>query len=160
VNPTATDAQPLRYFIHDDFDAFRMELAGGLVDAAARGAYETWRVARLLSHRARVVVDISYVTQADEEGKAVLQAWQEQEAHIVASSPASFAIANSITLASAHVPSARRPAARRLGSFFSRPTAENLANAEASAVSSAASEQKSLENSGFPFLSEMEQQVR
>ncbi len=77
MNPTATDAQPLRYFVHDDFDAFRMELAGGLVGAAARGAYETWRVARLLSHRARLVVDISYVTQADEEGKAVLQAWQE-----------------------------------------------------------------------------------
>ena len=160
MTQTAAGAQPLRYFIHDDFDAFRMELAGGLVGGAARVAYEAWRVARLLARRARLVVDISYVTQADEEGKAVLQAWREQQAHIVASSQASFAIANSITRAPAPVPSACRTTDHRLGSFFSRPTTGNLANAEASTVSSAASEQKGLENTGFPLLSEMEQQVR
>jgi hypothetical protein len=29
----AAGTQPLRYFIHDDFDAFRMEVSGSLVAA-------------------------------------------------------------------------------------------------------------------------------
>lgn len=96
MNSTAAGAQPLRYFIHDDFDAFRMEISGSLVGPAAQKAFEDWQTARFLARRARRVVDISYVTEADEDGKAVLRAWQEQKAQIVASTPASRAIANSI----------------------------------------------------------------
>ena len=56
MTATAPGTQPLRYFIHDDFDAFRMEISGGLVGSAARGAYEAWRVERLLARRARLLI--------------------------------------------------------------------------------------------------------
>ena len=58
MTASALGAQRLRYFIHDDFDAFRMELREALSAPAARRANEDWRVARLWAHCARVVVDI------------------------------------------------------------------------------------------------------
>ena len=79
MTTTTAGVQPLLYFIHHDFDTFRMEISGSLVGRAAQEAYEAWRSARLLARRARVVVDISYVTEADEYGEAVLQAWHKQE---------------------------------------------------------------------------------
>jgi hypothetical protein len=133
----AAGTQPLRYFIHDDFDAFRMEVSGSLVGSAAGAAYEAWRVARPLASRARLVVDISYVTQADEHGEAVLQAWLEQKVQIVALSPAALAIENSIPRAPPHLRSTPPTLAGRLAFLFRRPTAGNPANAERPRISSA-----------------------
>jgi hypothetical protein len=56
--------------------------------------------------------------------------------------------------------SSYRTLADRLGSFFCRPTAGNLAYAESAKVASADSTQENAENTGFPFLTETEQQVR
>ena len=160
MTTTAAGTQLLRYFIHDDFDAFRMEISGGLVGSAARAAYEAWRVALLLARRARLVVDISFVTQADEYGEAVLQAWQEQEVQIVASSPASLAIANSIAPAQVHL-APRRTLVDRLRSLFGRRLpAGNSAIAEGPTGASAGPKQENVENTGFGLLSRMEHQVR
>ena len=126
---TAIATQPLRYFIHDDFDALRMEIAGSLVGSGAQRAYEAWRVAHVLARRARLIVDISYVTQADEYGGAVLEAWQKEEVQIVAASPRSLAIANSIPRVPAYWPSTRRRFAGRLAFLFEPPAAGNLPNA-------------------------------
>jgi hypothetical protein len=160
MNPTAAGAQPLRYFIHDDFDALRMEISGGLVGPGAQKAFEDWRSARSLVRRARRVVDISYVTEADEDGKAVLRAWQEQEAQIVASTPASRAIANSILQTPVHLLSARLTLVGRLGSFFSRVTAGNLARAENASIPSADPKQQNVESAEFPLLCGMERHLR
>lgn len=160
MNPTAAGAQPLRYFIHDDFDAFRMEIAGSLVGPAAQRAFEGWRSARFLACRARRVVDISYVTEADEDGKAVLRAWRERKTQIVASTPLSRAVANSIPHTSVHLPSARLTLVDRLGSIFSRVTAGNLARAENASTPSADPKQENVGNAGFPLLRGMEQQMR
>lgn len=160
MNSTAAGAQPLRYFIHDDFDAFRMEISGSLVGPAAQKAFEDWQTARFLARRARRVVDISYVTEADEDGKAVLRAWQEQKAQIVASTPASRAIASSILHTPIHLPSARLTLVGRLGSFFSPVTVGNLARAENASIPSADPKQENVENAGFPLLCGMEQQLR
>ena len=112
-------------------------------------------------------------TQADEDGKArnpltsagyanriqFLQAWREQQAQIVASSPASLAIANSIPPAPVPVPSARRTLADRLGFFFRRQPPE-IWHAPSLSVPPAASGRADTENTGFPLLSEMERRVR
>ena len=160
MNPALSGAHPLRYFIHDDFDAFRIELSGSLVGLAAQKAYETWRSASLLGRRGRLVVDITYVTEADEHGKAVLRAWRELKARIVASSPASRAIADSVLDAPVPLPSARWTLIGPLGSFFRRLAAGNPAAAESAGIPSADTKQPDVENTEFPLIREMEQQVR
>jgi predicted transcriptional regulator len=94
LSPATNSGQPLQYFIHDDSDALRMEIAGSLVGRAAQKAYEAWRSSSMTG-RQPLVVDISYVTDADQAGRAVLRAWQVQGARIVASSFISRAIVNS-----------------------------------------------------------------
>ncbi len=110
MSPAATHAQPLQYFIHYDFDALRMEIAGSLIGKAAQKAYEAWRTAILMARRLPLVVDISYVTEADEVGRAVLRCWQKKEVRLVTSSSAARAMAD-LSL-SAHVagPTAGNPA--------------------------------------------------
>jgi hypothetical protein len=108
-----TNGQTLQYFIHYDFDALRMGIAGSLIGKAARKAYDAWRSSTLLARQLPRIVDISYVTEADEDGRAVLREWQEQDVRIVASSNASRVIANSILSAPAGNPArAEGPAIR------------------------------------------------
>jgi hypothetical protein len=158
MNPAASGGHPLRYFIHDDFDAFRIALSRGLVGRAAQKAYEAWRSASLLGRRARLVVDISDVTEA-EHGKTVLRKWHELKARIVASSPASRAIADPVLDAPVPPPSARRTLVSPLGFFLSRPAAGNPAGAESAGIPSADAKQLDVENTGFPLIRELEQQV-
>lgn len=159
MNPAASGGHLLRYFIHDDFDTFRIELSRSLVGRAAQKAYEG-RSTSLLGRRARLVVDISYVTEADEHGKAVLRTWHELKARIVASSPASRTIADSVLDAPVPLPSVRRTLVSPLGFFFSRPAAGNPAGAESAGIPSADAKQPDVENTGFPLIRELEQQVR
>ena len=138
----------LRYFIHDDFDGLRMEIAGSLVGQAARKAYEFWRSALFVTRPARLVVDISYVTEADEDGEAVLRAWREQDARIVAATPESQAIAGSIvkTLVASASPN--------------RKTAGNPAYADAGATPSAPASPSGIEKTGLRLPRKVEHQVR
>ena len=159
MNPVASGGHLLRYFIHDHFDALRIELSRGLVGRAVQKAYEAWRSASLLGRRARLVVDISYVTEA-EHGKTVLRTWHERKERIVASSPASRAIVDSVLDAPVPLPSARRTLVSRLGFFFSRAAAGNPAGAESAGIPSADAKQPDVENTGFPLIRELEQQVR
>ena len=115
--------RPLQYFIHYDSDALRMEISGRLVGTAAREAYQAWRSVDVMAPRRELVVDISYVTEADQDGRAVLRLWQEQEARIVASSLASRAIVESILSAPVLRPLPQRTLLDRLASLFSPPTA-------------------------------------
>ena len=156
MSPAVTSGQPLQYFIHFDYDALRMEISGSLAGRSVQKAYEALRSASFLAGRRPLVVDISYVTETDEQGKAVLRAWQGQDAKIVASSVASRAIADFIL--SAPVPRAlpRHAALDRLRSLLFRSTARNPARAEARRIVSAGVRQKSVENAGVLTRGEME----
>ena len=156
MSAPATAISPLRYFIHEDFDALRMEVAGSLAGRAAQRAYESWRSALSLTGRARLVVDISHVTEADEQGRAVLRAWHGQDARIIASSTVSREIAKSISTASVPQPAAPRPIVRRLVSYFDRHAAGNPATAERLGASSAEDTETHAENIGFPVAGEVE----
>ncbi len=101
----------LRYFIHDDSDASRMELAGSLLGVEARQAFDSWRRTAAMAHHTPLIVDITYVTDADDDGRAVLREWQRHDARVLASSLASrallhsagtSAVADAGTTASAH----------------------------------------------------------
>jgi hypothetical protein len=160
MSPPAITGRPLQYFIHYDFDALRMELAGSLVGRAAQKANEAWRSATLMARRWPWVVDISYITEADEDGRVVLRQWLQQGVRILASSVASRAIANSIP--SAHVPTAlpHRTLLDRVVSWFSRSTAGNPARAERRKVPPAGVKENNADNARFPLGGEMEQEVR
>ena len=150
----------LRYFIHDDFDALRMEISGSLVGMEAQKAHESWRSALFLARRTRLLVDPSHVTEAAEQGKAVLRAWQGQDARIIASSTISRAIANSIVRDTDLQPPARTMTVRRRASFFGRHAAGNPTFAERLRASSADAKESRVESIGFPVAGEVEQQVR
>ncbi len=101
----------LRYFIHDDFDAIRMELAGSLLGVEAQKAFDSWRRTAVMAHHTPLIVDITYVTDIDDNGRAVLRQWRHHDARILASSlesrallhsAGSSAIADAGTNASAH----------------------------------------------------------
>jgi hypothetical protein len=156
MSPAAASGQPLQYFIHYDYDALRMEISGSLVGRAAQKAYEAWRSASFLTRPQPLVVDISYVTEADEHGRAILRAWEGQGARIVASSAASRAIASSILRAPVPRSLPQRTVLNRLASLFSRTTAGNPARAEAARIASAGAKQKSAYNAGFPVRGEVE----
>jgi hypothetical protein len=133
MSPAATVlGERLQYFIHDDFDAIRMEISGSLLGAAARRAFDTWRRAAMIGSRRRQIVDISYVTEADENGRAALLAWQRHDAHILASSSASRAVLDSIASL----------------------TAGSSASAEAGSVASAEAIETNAENAGLPALAD------
>jgi len=127
ANPAAMFGPRLQYFIHDDFDAMRMEISGSLLGAAAQKAFDTWRRATAMAGRRQLIVDISYVTEADEKGRAVLREWQRRDAHIIATSSTSRDVLDSIA----------------------PPTAGTSASAEAGRSASAEVNQRNAENAGL-----------
>jgi hypothetical protein len=96
LQSTEKGAQRLRYYLHDDPDAFRMELAGSLTQPDAQSAYHAWRTARSVLGGRPVIVDISFVSEADEVGRNVLRRYHERGARIIARSPESRALADGI----------------------------------------------------------------
>jgi hypothetical protein len=162
---TATYDQPLQYFIHYDFDALRMEIAGSLVGKAAQRAYEAWRTA-ILTARLPLVIDISFVTKADEDGRAALQSalslgcQREQEVRIVAPSGASRAIADSVLSAPVTQVSPHKGLVDRVVSWLAGRTAGNPACAERAEMQPAGAKQKSAQNAGFLMRGGMERRVR
>ena len=88
--------QVLQYYMHDGPTAFRFELTGHLDREAARSLDQDWRTASSTIGDRRLIVDITFVTDADEQGRALLTRWHREGAQIIAKSRASLALAESI----------------------------------------------------------------
>ena len=86
----------LQYYIHDDMDAFRLELSGSLSGEGARSVYQAWRTALSIVGDRPVIADISFVTDADEGGRGLLHLWHRHGVRITAASAQSCALAESI----------------------------------------------------------------
>jgi hypothetical protein len=100
-----------QFFVHNDPDAVRVELAGSLRGTDVETARQAWQRAILLGGRAEgplcavnsdtpkpVIVDITFITHADEHGRALLIVMHQSGARIVAQSPESSAIARPIVI--------------------------------------------------------------
>jgi hypothetical protein len=85
--------ESLQYYIHDEPDALRLELSGSLSGEGAQSVYQAWRTALSIVAGRPVIADITFVAEADERGRGVLQAWRRNGVRIVAGSPASQAVA-------------------------------------------------------------------
>jgi len=88
--------QRLQYYIHDDMDALRLELSGSLGGEGARSVYQAWRTALSIIGRRPLIADITFVTDADEGGRGLLQLWYRHGVRIAAASAQSRALAESI----------------------------------------------------------------
>src|SRR5215472_13918168 len=88
--------ESLQYYIHDESDALKFELAGSLSGEGAQSVYQSWRTALSIVAGRPVVVDITFLDAADERGRSVLLTWYRSGARIVAGSPQSRALAQDI----------------------------------------------------------------
>jgi hypothetical protein len=86
-----------RYYMHDGPNAFSFELAGHLSDHAARELEQVRRTASSTTGGRSLIVDLSYVTGIDSEGRAMLHGWYADGAQLVANRPAGRTIVESIT---------------------------------------------------------------
>lgn len=88
--------QALEYYLHDEWDAFRFELAGSLNGDGAQSVYHAWNTALSITGDRPVIFDITFVIEADESGRALLRLWHQSGARIIAASPESRALAEPI----------------------------------------------------------------
>ena len=108
----------LRFFIHHDPDALRIELAGSLSGRAVRNVLRAWQ--KEISndaHRPRVA-DISYVADTDKLGRELLVMWHRSGTRIVARSAQSWALAKPIVSELIDAVAPKRDWFRRLIGFL------------------------------------------
>ncbi|HEY1336017.1 MAG TPA: hypothetical protein VGF59_00840 [Bryobacteraceae bacterium] len=112
--------QALQYYLHDEADAFRLELSGSLSGEGARSVYQAWRTALSIIGVRTVIVDITYLSDIDERGRTLLRLWRGRKARIVAASARSRALAGSVLDERDSEPPARRSGLQRAGTFLRR----------------------------------------
>ena len=86
----------LRFFIHNDADAVRFELAGSLSGVDVEAVYQAWQREAFTDALRPVIADITSITEADQHGRALLVLMHRFGAQIIANSHESFAIAQPI----------------------------------------------------------------
>jgi hypothetical protein len=89
-------SQTLRYYMHDGPSAFRFELAGDLNNEAARELDQAWRTASSMIGDRALVVDMTFVTGAEKDGRSLLARWYADGAQLIARSKVSRALAEAI----------------------------------------------------------------
>jgi len=89
-------SKPLQYFMHYGPAAFRLELAGDLDSDGARRLERDWRRASSLIGNRTLIVDLTFVTGVEEEGRTLLARWHAAGAQFIAHSKVSRALAEAI----------------------------------------------------------------
>jgi hypothetical protein len=88
--------QALQYYMHDGSSAFRFELAGELTSEGARRLERDWYTASSVIGHRRLIVDMTFVTGADQDGRALLARWYADGVGLVAKSKRSRELAEEI----------------------------------------------------------------
>ena len=112
----------LRFLIHNDADAVRFELAGTLSGVDVERVYQVWQREAFNDALKSVIVDITPVTDADQHGRALLLIMHRFGAQIVAKTPESWMIAQTVVAAGSAV-SKQSWFERLVGYFRERPKA-------------------------------------
>lgn len=76
----------LQYFMHDGPAAFRFELAGDLNSEGARRLEQDWRTASSVIGDRALILDLTFLTGAEEEGLALIARWHTNGAQLIAKS--------------------------------------------------------------------------
>jgi hypothetical protein len=88
--------QALQYYMHDGSSAFRFELAGDLTGEGVRRLERDWYTASSVIGRRTLIVDMTFVTSAGEEGRALLARWHAGGARLIANSRGARELAEAI----------------------------------------------------------------
>jgi hypothetical protein len=88
--------QTFQYFMHYGPSAFRLELAGDLDNEGARRLEQDLRTASSVIADRALIVDMTFVTSAEQEGRALLARWYAEGARFVARSNVSRELAGVI----------------------------------------------------------------
>ena len=89
-------ATSFSYYMHDGLTAFSIELAGILAAEGANELEQQWRDASPVIGKKELVVDVSFVTEIDPGGSRLLLRWFRNGATVVANTPESRTLAESI----------------------------------------------------------------
>lgn len=125
-------SEQLDYYIHDESDAFRLELSGSLSGDGAQSAYQAWHTALSVVGRRPVVVDITCLMEMDERGRALLNLWQSTGARIVTRSVEAWLLTESILNTPLPEPSVQKKSWRQRLFAASSSRAEKKARVSAS----------------------------
>jgi hypothetical protein len=115
---TQMKTQTLEYYLHDEWDALRFELAGSLSGDGAQSVYQAWRTALSIVGDRPVIFDITFVVEADERGRAILLLWHQNGARIIAASSESRALAEPILGEALPPPPAKQGWLHRLSALY------------------------------------------
>jgi len=88
--------EPLQYWLHDGSGPMRFKLAGSLSGNGAQSVRYAWQTALSVIGDRPLVIDITRVSDADDDGRALLLDWHQYGAKIIAESPKSRALAAAI----------------------------------------------------------------
>jgi hypothetical protein len=88
--------QTFQHFMHAGPSAFRFELAGHLNDEGARQLQQDWLAASSVIGDRFLIVDITFVTGVEQEGRALLARWHVEGAQLIAKSKVSLELAEAI----------------------------------------------------------------
>jgi ABC-type transporter Mla MlaB component len=89
-------APAFSYYMHDGPTAFSIELAGALAAEGAKKLEQDWLRASAVIGKKELVVDLSFVTEIDPAGRQLLLRWRRNGATVVANTPESRALAESV----------------------------------------------------------------
>jgi hypothetical protein len=89
-------APAFSYYMHDGPTAFSIELAGALAAEGAKKLEQDWGSASPVIGKKELVVDLSFVTEVDPGGRQLLLRWFRNGATVIANTPESRALAESL----------------------------------------------------------------
>lgn len=113
----------LQYYLHDEAAALRIEIAGDLTGAAARSVEQALRTAKSTLGGRPIVVGLTAVAEADDDGRGLLLTWHRGGARIIARSMDSRTLAESILGASVPMSPAKSGWRQRFSDLLRRCSA-------------------------------------
>jgi hypothetical protein len=110
--------QKLKYHIHDEVHALRFELAGSLSGEGAQSVCQAWHIALSIIGNRALIIDITFVSEADERGRDLIGLWHQSGERLIAASPESQALAQPFLGEPAPAPPFKQSWLRRLTGFL------------------------------------------
>jgi hypothetical protein len=121
----------LEHYLHDESDALRIEIVGNLSGPGVAGIKHAWQTATSVLAGRHIVVGLTTVAEADDDGRGLLLSWHRRGARIVARSMDSRTLAESILGASVPMAPAKSGWRQRFSDFLRRWAAAAAKRADA-----------------------------
>ena len=121
----------LKYYLHDEGDALRIEIVGDLTGAGVKSIEHSWRTAHSVLAGRHIVVGLTAVAEADDHGRGLLLTLHRCGARIIARSIDSRTLAESILGPPVPMPLAKSGWRQRFSDFLRRWSAASAKRADA-----------------------------